>query len=280
MQRNKPILVIGATGKTGRRVVELLNSAAHDVRAGSRNSRTPFDWQDCTTWRPALEQAGAVYITYYPDLAVPGAPEAISELVDMAGQARVERLVLLSGRGEANAETCERIVADSGIPYTLIRASWFMQNFSEGHLLAPVLEGAIALPAGAIREPFVDVDDIAEVAVAALTEDGHAGRLYETTGPRLLDFGEVAEEISAASSRPVTYAPVTLSDFHAGLAETGEADLADLLTELCREVLDGRNAYIGDGVQQALDRPPRDFTPFCAAAAAAGVWAAGDGEAR
>ena len=161
-----PILVIGSTGKTGRRIVQQLEASGHPVREGSRRSDTPFDWEQPATWPAALQGVGAVYVSFFPDLAVPGAPAAIEELMALALEAGVRRVVLLSGRGEANAERCEELVRASGIDFTLIRASWFQQNFTEGHLLEPVLGGVIALPAGDVREPFVDVDDIADVATA------------------------------------------------------------------------------------------------------------------
>ncbi len=91
-----------------------------------------------------------------------------------------------------------------------------MQNFTEGYLLDPVREGVIALPAGDVAEPFVDVDDIADVAVAALTEDGHTGRLYELTGPRLLTFAEVAAELSKATGRDIVYVPLGIEEYAAG----------------------------------------------------------------
>lgn len=271
---SQPILVIGSTGKTGRRIVRQLRELGHAVREGSRGSQIPFDWENPDTWSAALRGVRAVYIAFFPDLAVPGAPAAIEKLTTLAVEAGVERLVLLSGRGEVNAQRCEEIVRQSGIRYTLVRTSWFSQNFSEGHLLAPVLGGVLALPAGEVAEPFVDVDDIADVAVAALTEEGHDGQLYELTGPRLMTFAEVTAEISQASGRPLQYVPISSEEFRAALTEESGPDFANMLTELCREVLDGRNAHLTDGVQRALGRAPRDFSDYCRTASATGVWAA------
>jgi len=267
-----PILVIGATGKTGRRIVRLLSEKGHAVRKGSRHSDPPFDWQDPGTWPAALRGAEAVYISFFPDLAVPGAPAAIEELTSHAIAAGVKRIVLLSGRGEVNAQRCENIVRECGARFTLIRASWFAQNFDEGHLLEPVLDGTVALPAGNVREPFVDADDIADVAVAALTDARHAGQLYELTGPRLLTFADAVGEIAKAAGRDIRYAAVSSEQFRAALTEDTGPEFANLLTDLCAEVLDGHNAWLGDGVQKALGREPRDFTDYCRAAAASGVW--------
>ena len=211
------ILVIGSTGKTGKRVATRLTDRGIDVRHGSRSSATPFDWEKPSTWAPALDGVTAVYVTYSPDLAVPGSVEAITELVALAVAAGVRRLVLLSGRGEEEAERAEDVVRASGAEWTIVRATWFAQNFSEGNFADDVAAGVVALPVGDVLEPFVDADDIADVAVAALTEDRHVGQTYELTGPRLLTFADAVSEIarpragSSGSSRcPWTTTPPRL----------------------------------------------------------------------
>jgi uncharacterized protein YbjT (DUF2867 family) len=274
IMQKSPILVIGSSGKTGRRIVARLIEKGYPVRQGSRSAPIPFDWELPETWPPALEGVSAVYISYFPDLAYPGAPEKIEALTRRAKEAGVRRLVLLSGRGEFHAQRCEEIVRNSGLEFVLVRAAWFAQNFSEGYLLDPVLEGVIALPANEVREPIVDTDDIADVAVAALTEQHHAGELYEVTGPRLLGFDEVAAELAAATGREVRYQPITLEQFHAAMVQIGGPMIAEVITGICRETLDGRNASLGDGVQRALGREPRDFADFCQQAAASGAWQA------
>lgn len=270
--QTQPILVIGASGKTGRRIARTLSERGCSVRSGTRSASIPFDWDNEATWASALEGVSAVYVSYFPDLAFPGAAEKIEALTALAREMGTGRLVLLSGRGETQARHCEDIVRNSGVDFTLVRGAWFAQNFSEGYLRNPVLGGAIALPAGDVREPIVDVDDIADVAVAALTEDRHSGQLYEITGPRLLHFSEAAAELSAASGRVVHYVPITLGQFHAAMTEIGGEFIADVFTHVCEETLDGRNEWLGDGVQRALGREPRDFTGFCRRAAAAGAW--------
>lgn len=266
-------LVLGATGKTGRRVVERLRSRSVPTRAASRAGDPPFDWGDRSTWDAALDGVTAAYISYAPDLAIPGATGAIRALVERAAEHGVQRLVLLSGRGEAEAQACERIIQRPDIEWTVVRCSWFSQNFSEGEFLDMVLAGEIVLPAGEVGEPFVDADDIADVVVAALTEDGHAGQVYELTGPRLLTFAEAVGEISRATGRAIQYIPIPHQAFVAGIKEAGlPEDIAWLLNYLFATVLDGRNASLGDGVQKALGREPRDFADFCRAAAASGVW--------
>ena len=267
------ILVLGATGKTGRRVMERLQARNIRVRAGSRSGQPPFDWENRDTWGPALAGISAVYIAYQPDLAVPAAEADIQALTELAAANGVQRLVLLSGRGEDEAERCEQVVQQSGLEWTIVRASWFSQNFSESFLIDAVLAGEVVLPVGDILEPFIDADDIADVAVAALTEDGHAAQLYEVTGPRLLSFDEAVAEIGKATGRDIQFIPVSAEDYNAGLRAAGvPEDYLWLLNYLFTTVMDGRNAYLTDGVQRALGRSPKDFVEYARETAAAGVW--------
>jgi uncharacterized protein YbjT (DUF2867 family) len=266
-------LVLGGTGKTGRRVAERLYARRIPVRLGSRSGEPPFDWEKPETWAPALQGVSSVYVSYYPDLAVPGAVGVVGGFANLAVEKGVPRLVLLAGRGEVEAELAEQAVRDSGADLTVVRATWFMQNFSEDYMIEHILAGAIALPAGDTPEPFVDADDIADVAVAALTDHNHIGELYELTGPRLLTFADAASEISSAIGRDIPYVPVSLEEHAAVAAEQGvPAEVIELLTYLFSEVLDGRNAHVTDGVQRALGREPRDFRDFAREAAATGVW--------
>lgn len=266
-------LIVGGTGKTGRRVVERLAARGMPVRIGSRNGTPPFDWEDRATWAAALADARAAYITYYPDLALPAAAEAIAAFADEALRAGTKRLVLLSGRGEPGAQRAEQALQASGADWTILRCSWFAQNFSESFLLEPILAGDVTLPAGGIREPFVDAEDVADVAAAALADDSHIGRLYELTGPRLLSFAEAIAEIAKVSGRAIAYRSVDAADFVAGLKAAGlSGDLVELVRLLFTEVLDGRNEYLTDGVFEALGRPPRDFRDYARATAASGTW--------
>jgi uncharacterized protein YbjT (DUF2867 family) len=266
-------LVTGGTGKTGRRVAERLAARGVPVRIGSRSGSPAFDWEDRSMWAGALDGATSAYLSFFPDLAVPGSVDAIRGFAETALSAGCRRLVLLSGRGEEAAQNAERALRESGADWTIVRCSWFNQNFSESYFLEPLLAGELGLPADSVGEPFVDADDIADVAVAALTEDGHAGRLYELTGPRLLRFSDAVAEIAAAAGREIRYAPIPLDAFMAGLAEQGAPpDVTALLAFLFGEVLDGRNENVTDGVREALGRPARDFREFARAEAAAGTW--------
>ena len=274
MKSSDPVtLVLGGTGKTGRRVAERLGNRGIKTRIASRSAEIPFDWNDRSTWKATLDGVDAAYITYAPDLAIPGATDAVRDFVAMAVEQGVRRLVLLSGRGEEEAQACERIVQDAGVEWTVVRASWFNQNFSEGEFLGMVLDGAITLPAEDVPEPFVDANDIADVAVAALTEDGHNGEIYEVTGPRMLTFADVAEEIARAAGRKVQFIRIPKKDFAGAIADSGAPqEIAWLLNYLFDTVLDGRNAYVCDGVKRALGREPTDFSEFVDRIAASGAW--------
>jgi len=280
-QGTKTTLVLGGTGKTGRRVAERLAGRALQARIGSRFSESPFDWEDRTTWAPALEDVGSVYVSYYPDLAVPGAVAAVRSFAELAVENGVRRLVLLSGRGEPEAEHAELALqevvdAKASAEWTILRSTWFDQNFSEDYMLEHVLSGEIRLPAGDVPTPFLDADDIADVAVAALTDEGHAGQLYELTGPRLLTFAEAAAEIAGATGREIRYVPVSLEEHAAEAAGHGvPAEVVELLTYLFSEVVDGRNANTTNGVRRALGREPKDFSDYAREAAATGVWGGG-----
>ncbi|MFC5831261.1 NAD(P)H-binding protein [Nonomuraea insulae] len=260
------ILVLGGNGKTGRRIAERLTAQDLPVRIGSRSGTPAFDWKDRSTWEDALDGVTAVYLSYYPDLSFPGAYDDIKALTDLAVRGGVRRLVLLSGRGEPETQASERAVRESGAEWTVLRCSWFMQNFSEDFLLGPVLDGVIALPAADVPEPFLDVDDIADIAAAALSQEGHTGRLYELTGPRLLTFADVAEELSKATGRKISFVQVTPEEYMADAVGHGvPRDEAEGLTHLFTGILDGRNASLTGDVREALGRPARDFTDYARA---------------
>ena len=276
-REKKMTLVLGGTGKTGRRVAERLAERGLLVRIGSRSAEPPFDWEKPDTWATALDGVSAAYVSYYPDLAIPGAPEAVRAFAELAARNGVRRLVLLSGRGEEEAQSAEQALREvgdeAGVEWTIVRCAWFMQNFDENYLLEPILAGEVALPSGNIPEPFVDAGDIADVAVAALTEDGHAGHLYELTGPRLLTMEQAVGEISRATGREIRFVPVTLEEYESVLAEADvPPEFLSFLTYLFGTVLDGHNASTTDGVRRALGREPKDFADYARHAAATGVW--------
>jgi uncharacterized protein YbjT (DUF2867 family) len=218
---------------------------------------------------------GSAYLVSSPDLSFPAAAPAVRSFSRLAVRAGVRRLALLSQRGEDLVHPGERAVQEAGAEWTILRASWFDQNFSEGHLSEPVRRGAVALPAGSVAEPFIDADDIADVAVAVLTRDGHAGQVYDLTGPRLLTFADAAAEISAAAGREVRYQPLSPEAYASALAAANvPAAYVTLVTGLITRGLDGRNAYLTNDVERVLGRAPRDFNDYARAAAATGAWEA------
>ena len=271
---NQPVLVVGATGKTGSRVATKLETIGLPVRRGARRSDTPFDWEDQATWAPILNGVSKAYVTYFPDLAFPGAIEKLETFSRVALDAGLQHLVLLSGRGEYFAGMGEEVIRNSGLGFTIVRSAWFAQNFSEGYLRDPILGGVLPMPGGDTPEPIIDIDDIADVVVAALTEDRHLGERYEVTGPRLMTFAEMADVLTATLGRPIRHLPISFEDFHANVATSGDMFVADVFTAIARETLDGRNAYTADGVQRALGRKPRDFAEFARAAMSTGAWSA------
>ena len=270
---DRPTLVIGGTGKTGRRVVARLRDRGLPVRVGSRSGEPPFDWTDESTWAPVLQGVRAVYIPY-PDLVLPEPTKVTRAFADLAIELGVDRFVMLTGRGEDEAQRAERELQATGADVTIVRGAWFMQIFSEDYLLEPVQAGEVVLPATeSQREPFVDADDIADVAVAALTEPGHAGEVYELTSPELLSFPEAVAEIAKAAGRDIGYVQVSVDEYAAGAAEADlPTEIVDFLTYLFRDVV-GVQDFVTDGVRRALGREPRSFREFVQRTAATGVWA-------
>ena len=253
-----------------RRAADRAQSAGADRLALGAPS---FDWENRDTWPAALANVDAVYISYYPDLAAPGATDAIRAFTELAVRSGVRRLVLLSGRGEPEAQRCEEIVMSSGCEWTVLRCSWFNQNFSENYLLEPILAGEVALPASNVVEPFVDADDIADAAVAALTDDKHVGQLYELTGPRLLTFAEAIGQIARASGREIRYVQISMDDYVAALEQAQlPPDLIALIKYLLRRFWTVATRYVTDGVQRALGRAPTEFADYARRAAASGAW--------
>ena len=271
--RNETVLVTGASGKTGRQVAESAKAAGFDVRAASRSSEVRFDWYDSSTWAEALRGADAAYLAYTPDIGAPGAGENIAALARLAQELGVRRLVMLSARGERQAEPAERALRDSGAEWTVVQADWFFQNFSEGLLLEGVRSGEFVFPAGEVEVPFIDTRDLADVVVSALTDSSYAGRTLEITGARLLTFREAMAEISAAAGRDIRYLPVPTKEYGAILAGFGlPAEEVAFMEEVFDGLLDGGNAQSTETVRQVLGRAPRDFTDFARELAATGVW--------
>ncbi|PCG82046.1 NmrA family transcriptional regulator [Streptomyces sp. WZ.A104] len=266
-------LVLGGTGRVGRRVTKKLIDRGVNVRVGSRAGKPPFDWEDPSTWADAVTGVQSAYLMYYPEVEWPGAGDAIGAVAKLAVDAGVRRLVLLSARNQEEAVRCEDAVTSLPVEWTIVAPASFNQNFDEGVFLEPLRQGVLALPAGDNSDPYVDANDIADVAVAALTEDGHVGERYELTGPRLWTFAEGVEEIARATGRSLRYQPITREQFaDAIVADGAPRDFAEPLATLISEFFDGRNSSLADGVERALGRKPRDFADWVAEVAPTGVW--------
>jgi len=252
-----PVLIVGGAGKSARRVASRLDALGIAVRPASRSTPVPFDWSDPSTWDAALDGVSAAYLSYAPDLAFPGAAEQVADLARRLADRGVERVVLLSGRGEAGARAAEVALLDAVPTARVVRCSFFTQNFTEGVFADGVRAGELALPVPTdVPEPFVDLEDVADVAVAALRDDAYAGEVLELTGPESMTFGEASEALGASVGRPVRFRAVTAEEFVADVVAAGEpAELAYGLEELFGEVLDGRNVATTDTVARVLGRP-------------------------
>lgn len=273
MKKDK-ILVLGGYGKTGRRVVERLTNLGYsNVRIGSRSGTPSFDWEKPDSWSDVVEGIETVYITFQPDLAVPGAPETMKRFTSLASASGITKMILLSGRGELEAQACEQVVMDTAKEWTIVRASWFNQNFNESVFLDPILAGHVALPRAEALEPFVDADDIADVVVQAIVDEKHNGQVYELTGPRLMTFPQVVAEISQATGRDIQFQPLTL-DENVNLLRAHQLpeDHIWLFNYLFTEVLDGRNATVTSDIERVLGRKAIDFSEYVRVTAATGVW--------
>lgn len=271
--KEKPIVILGGGGKVGKRVAAGLLARGRAVRLASRSTSPSFDWTRPEGWTEALAGAEKAYVSYQPDLAVPGAVDTIKVLCRAALEAGLKHMVLLSGRGEDEALAAEDVLRSSGLDYTIIRASWFFQNFSEAFLLEGIQAGELFLPVSTVREPFIDADDIADIAVEALTRPGYIGQTYEVTGPRLMTFADAVSAIAAATGRDIRFTPVSIEDYVAFLKQSDiPEDYIWLITYLFTTVLDGRNESVTDSVQRALGRTPRDFSDYVRQTAATGIW--------
>ncbi len=272
----QPYLIVGGTGRTGRRVAQQLTVQGAAVRITSRRGPVPFDWQDDATWNAQLRGIRRAYVAFHPDIAVPGAAECLGRFAARASDLGVQRIVLLSGRDEAAARDAESEVAARVGECTVLRSAFFMQDFSEHFLLDAVRSGLIAMPAGDTPEPFVDIDDLAAVAIHALLRDDLVGRTLELTGPELLTFTEAASALSTTTGGSVEYRSCTAAEFAAGAEADGvPPSEARMMAELFAQVLDGRNAHLTDDLPWVLGRPARHFAEYARLAAADGIWTSG-----
>jgi uncharacterized protein YbjT (DUF2867 family) len=270
----KKILILGGNGKTGRRVAQLLKENSNaEVYIGSRNGIPPFYWENPETWSEVIEGIDTVYITFQPDLAIPSAPETIQKFTNLASQNGIQKIVLLSGRGEKEAQVCEEIVKSTAKNWTIVRSSWFNQNFSESIFLEPILAGYVAIARAETPEPFTDADDIAAVVTEALLDEKHNGKTYELTGPRLLNFEQAVAEIAQITGRKIQFQSLSVYEYINMLREYQvPEDELWLVNYLFSEVLDGRNSSVTSDIEKILGRKATDFTEYVQKTALTGVW--------
>ncbi len=253
---DRPVLVLGASGKTGRRVVEQLRAAGRPVRAASRSSDLVFDWAEPDSWRPALDGAGSLYLLH------PETPEPVEPFLELVRTSDVDRVVLLSARhpeqsGDGLVPLVEDAVSSLPVPTTLLRPSWFTQNFTEGFFTADLLErGVLRLPVGDGREPFIDADDIAAVAVHALTTTEPTSGEHDLSGPELMTFGDAVAALGRAWGRPLRFESPSEEEWRAGLAGSVPQAELDVFSSLFLAIASGENDHLSTGVQDVLGREP------------------------
>jgi len=225
-----------------------------------------------------VEGVDAIYLV--PPAMVEDPAPLVAPFLAAARRAGVRGVVLISSMGAgfpseppgSGRRKLEALVADSGLAWTILRPSGFMQNFSEGFLLPAVRGGAIPNPAGDGKAAMVDAIDIAAVAAAVLTDGArHAGQVHDVTGPSPISFAQIAAVITEEAGRPVAVRPTTSPQFLAMLEGAGvPSDYAAMLLRDQEAIRDGAAAAVADTVQRLAGRPARPFADY--AAEAAGAW--------
>ncbi len=267
------VLVTAPNSKTGKQVVKLLEKENIPFRAASRSTSPSFDWEDEKTWSPAMSGTNAIYAVIPPNLAFADMPVRFKTFLKHCEAEQIKRIVLLSGRGEEEASRIEDIALSSTIPTTVLRASWFAQNFSEGYFVEGVANGLLALPSKLVREPFIDTRDIAKAAAFALKDTSSNDNIYELTGPELLSFEDVANKFTKHLDQPVTFVYVPLEDYLNELQQFGvPSDEIELTRFLFDELLDGRNAYTTSDLNLLLGEQGTSFEQFIQHTKSSGVW--------
>lgn len=276
-----PILILGGKGKTGRRVVTQLEAKGVPVRLASRSSERRFDWYDETTWPGIISGIHTAY------LAPPVGPSGLAQacrFVEQAAADGLRRVVLLSGRGVGSpgrefavyesSLDLEQALKSSGADWTIVQPAWFMQGFSEDFLREYVLAGEIRVSAGTGAEAWIDTDDVGDVMTTALLDESYVGQTLAISGPRTLTMTEIADELTTATGRKISYVDLDPEAHVAELIEQGlTPEDADAVRDLFAVIRNHRSEYVSDGVEQILGRAPRDFTDWARETAKTGVWA-------
>ena len=277
-----PILILSGKGKTGRRVAAQLEARGVPFRLASRSSEQRFDWYDESTWSATIAGADTAYLA--PPVGPTGLAQA-GRFIQQAAAAGLRRVVLLSGRGVGSpgrdfavydgSLDLEHAVQASGVDWTIVQPAWFAQGFSEDFLRYHVLAGEIRLSAGTGGEAWIDTNDVGDVMTAALLDEAYTGQVIAISGPRPLTMTEVADALSTATARPISYVDLEPEKHVGELLEQGlTQEDAEAVRDLFAVIRNHRSEYVSDGVQQVLGRPPRDFADWARETATTGVWAA------
>ena len=277
---HSPILILGGAGKTGSRIATQLDVRSVDYRLASRSSGQRFDWYDESTWPVTVRGADTAYVA--PPVE-PAGCEAAARFVKQAVADGLRRVVLLSGRGVGSPGrdfavydgqlTVEHAVRESGADWTIVQPAWFMQNFSQDFLRDYVLAGELRISTGEGAEAWIDTDDVGDVMTEALLDERHVGQTYALSGPRLLTMSDISTELAAATGRTVEYVALDPDEHVEELVGFGvPRNDAEALRDLFTVIRKHRSEYLSDGVQQVLDREPRDFTDWARSAASYGAW--------
>ena len=269
------IVVTGATGQVGTHLVRLLEQSSHEVMLATRSlhqthdysapQEVLFDFEQPDTYAPALEGVDKLFLLRPP--AISDVKKFINPVVDTAKEAGVSHIVFLSILGaQQNSlvphHAIEEHILSSGIAYTFLRASFFMQNLSTTHRLDVKDHHELFLPAGRGKTSFIDTRDIAAVAARALTESGYENRAYSLTGSEALDYYEVAEIFTQVLGKTITYADPSVFEFV--YRQWGKVALPFLLVMvgIYTTVRWGLAAQVTDETAQLLGRSPITFRDF------------------
>jgi uncharacterized protein YbjT (DUF2867 family) len=268
------IFVANANGKVGQDLIAALQAGGHAVRIGARDVAraraafpgipvVAFDYDDVAAGTAALDGGTAVF-TAAPSWLVPHAELALLEAAKARGVRRIVKLSYLGAElhEEGGHRITEKAIEASGLEWTVLRPTFFNQNFSTMHL-ASIRDGAFYEAAGDGASAFIDTRDIAAVAVKALTEASHHGQAYALTGPEALTRHEAAAKLSAALGRPVRYVPIDDAALRQALVGVPQSQV-ELLSGLFAAVRAGHTAGITDTVRTLLGRDPTSFDRYAA----------------
>ncbi|MFF8281735.1 NAD(P)H-binding protein [Streptomyces albus] len=264
------VLVVGATGTTGSRTAARLTAEGHRVKAASRRAApvagaepVRFDWYDTATHAPALEGVDRVYLV--PPVGDPDPAAVMLPFLRQARAAGMRRAVLLSSSAVPSGGPAVGLVHQA-LPglfpeWAVLRPSWFMQNFTGDHLHARGIreDGTVRSATGSGRVGFVDADDIAEVAVRALTDDRAPDTDLVLTGPEALSYDDIAAVLTEVTGRPVVHHRLTEAQLRDRLAAEVPAEFAGILAGMDGAIEQGAEDRVTGTVQRLTGRPPRSF---------------------